>query len=117
MYESETRDEAKTAGTTRSVNGLNYKVTSVGTVTATGYSGNKRTSVKVPNTVSINGLTYRVTAIASKAFCKKTKLKSVGKYALYKVKKVKIKVNKSKVKAYKKLFKGKKARRYSVVKA
>lgn len=70
----------------RTVGNLKYKVTKTdgyntdgtnGTVSVTGIKNNKLTAVKIPNTVNIDGYTFKVNAIASKAFYKKSKLKTI----------------------------------------
>lgn len=169
-----TRAAAK--GKTYKVGGLNYKVTkdsvTSGTVTFTGYAGNKLTKLGIPKTIKIYGITYKVTAVGNKAckgktklktitvgdnvvkigtgafykctnlkaitigknvtsigshvFCHDTKLRTmtinstkltkVGDHTLYRVEKLTIKAAKAKVAKYNKLFKGKAAKSYKVVK-
>lgn len=111
---------------THTVNKLNYKITktdeyntdgSNGTVTLLGYSGNKLKSVQVPDSVEIGGYTFNVKAIASKAFNKKSKLKtitignnvtSIGKNAIAGInKKSTIKVSSDRYKAVKKMLNSK----------
>ncbi|MGN0694891.1 MAG: cadherin-like beta sandwich domain-containing protein [Lentihominibacter sp.] len=120
------------------ISDISYKVTAVGYRAF--YGKTKLKYVTVGNNVSTIGISAfakctalktatlgtGITSIGSYAFSKDTKLttlivksgklKTVGKGALNKVKKVKIKVPKAKVKTYKKLFKGKKAKKYTVVK-
>lgn len=56
----------------------NSSTTGKGTVTLTGFTKGKSTSkVIIPSTIKANGITYKVTAIASKAFDKNRKIKSV----------------------------------------
>ncbi len=102
--------------------GLKFKVMAstdtAKTVSVVSIVNKKKTSITIPKTVTIDGYTYNVVSIEKKAFAnakklkkitiKSTYLKSVGKNAFKGVHaKVKIKVPKSKLKAYKKLFKGK----------
>lgn len=101
---------------------LKYTITcstkKVKTVSVKTITNKKKTSVTIPKTVSYQGHTYKVTEIAKKAFYKAKKLKKVkissttikkiGKNAFKNVNdKIKIKVPASKLKAYKKLLKGK----------
>lgn len=129
-------------GVSYTQNGMKYKVTVSGIsgqaeVTLVSVNSNKK-SITVPNEVTINGVKCKVTAISAKAFANNktiTKVtigknvKSIGKKAFYKCKKLKkiivkskvlktvgkkaikgihkkavIKVPKKKLKAYKKLF-------------
>lgn len=110
-------------------NGITYKITSI---SKNAFKKNKKIkSVKIGNNVKTIGanafykvkklkkvtIGKNVTKIGKHAFCQDTKLrtitinskkiKSVGKHSLYKTKNLKIKVPKSKVKKYKKLFKNK----------
>lgn len=64
------------------VSGYIYKVTGSKTVSVTGITNKKKTSVTVKSTVKIGGKTYKVTAIAASAFknCKKLKKATIGKY-------------------------------------
>lgn len=61
--------------------GLKYKVTKSaarnGTVSVTGTSKKNPSSIKIPAEVKINGYAFKVTSIQSKAFYKKTKVKTV----------------------------------------
>lgn len=97
-------------GTTVNTNGSKYKVTKSGsTGFETQYLGpvsKKHKTASVGSSVSISGKTFKVTSIASKAFYKNTRLKSVtigsnvktiGKNAFYGDKKLKTIKIKSKV--------------------
>lgn len=96
----------------------NYENLGNGQVAFVSLRNKKVTSASIPNVLKIDGKSYKVTQIKAKAFagCKKLKkitiyaksLKKVGKAAFKGIhKKAKIKVPKAKLKAYKKLFKGK----------
>lgn len=89
-----------------------------GTVTVSGVKTQKLASANIAKTVKINGYTFKVTAINKNAFkgCKKLKTITVNSTAIKKVganafkgiyKSAKIKVPSSKLKNYKKIFKGK----------
>lgn len=108
---------------TYTVKNLKYKVTKSdayntdgtnGTVAVTGTKSSKLTSVTIPATVKIDGYTFKVTSIASKAFYKQSKLKTItigdnvktiGKNAISGInKKATIKVSSSRYNAVKKLL-------------
>ena len=112
--------------------GCAYKVISKdadgnGTVAFAGAASKNIKKVVIPKKVTILGKTYKVTAIEKKAFagCKKLKnitvksktIKKVGKACFKGIhKKAVIKVPKARLKAYKKLFKGKGQKKTVVIK-
>lgn len=104
------------------VGGIKYKVTythiTKGTVQVAGTQSKKLKAAAIPAKVMLKGYYYKVNSIGAGAFnsckllknitVKTTALKSVGKNALKGIhKKAVIKVPYTKLKAYKKLFKGK----------
>ncbi len=105
------------------VGSLRYKVTKKavkgkGSVSIAGVKKKTLKSVKIAGTVSYKGVKYKITSIDAKAFAKCKKLKKititgkyltkVGKNALKGIhKKCVIRVPKSKLKKYKKIFKRK----------
>lgn len=106
-------------GTKVTKSDITYKITSAdingkGAVTVYKLNKNKK-SVTIPKTVKVKGYTYKVTGISSKAFYKKSKVKtisiksatiqSIGKNAFKGIsRKAVIKVPSSKYKAYKKML-------------
>lgn len=64
------------------VSGYNYKVTGSSSVTVTGITNKKKTSVTIKDTVKIGGKKYKITAIGASAFknCKKLKKVTIEKY-------------------------------------
>ena len=69
---------AAPAGTKFTQGGAGYKVLAGSkTVSCTGPTNKKATSVTIPGTVTVNGITYKVTKIAANAFKNCKKLKSV----------------------------------------
>ena len=63
------------------ISGYIYKVTGDDTVSVTGVTNKKKTSLSVKNTIKIGGKTYKITAIDANAFknCKKAKKAIIGK--------------------------------------
>ena len=63
------------------ISGYIYKVTGDDTVSVTGVTNKKKTSLAVKNTIKIGGKTYKITAIDANAFknCKKAKKATIGK--------------------------------------
>lgn len=122
----DTMEELPAVKSAHTIGTLNYQVTKVdeyntdgtnGTVTVTGITNKKATSITVPTEVEINGYTFAVTEIGSKAFqnCKKVKsltigdsVKKIGKNAIKGIKKnAKINVSEERYSAVKKLLKSK----------
>ena len=64
------------------LSGYIYKVTGSSTVSVTGITNKKKTTVTVKDTVKIGGKKYKITAIGNSAFknCKKLKKVTIGKY-------------------------------------
>lgn len=66
---------------TYTLNGIQYKIQSKGTVVVVGMKNKKKTTLVIPATVKIKEKTYKVTQIAQSAFknCKKLKKVTIGK--------------------------------------